>query len=180
MNSAKRTLAGSIIVVVAMGAIAQVQAANRPHGLAAPHSAPVMPQRPHGRSRRALGTGGITVPGRIADLPQLPPDITVTALPLPQTPLSACQALDAAEAWSRSTDTDVDPTTRAVPVILNYGLAPADQHLKAWIVTINRDMTSQGPAGSPRAVLHKLCIAVDATTGAFIVAFGAGQGTLLP
>jgi len=130
MNIVKTASVGGLVVAVAIGAMAQVQAAKRTHVLAASHGTQGTLHRSPAHGRSAVGPSGIDVPGNVADLPQLPPDIRVAALPLSGTSLSARQALDAAEGWSHSTDTYVDSNARAIPVSLDYGLAPGDQNLK--------------------------------------------------
>ncbi len=85
-------------------------------------------------------------------------------------------ALNAASAAFGLGDSDVDPNARAVPAIVSVGALPANQNIKAWLVTFDKDTYSQGPIGPgrPQMVSHKLCVVVDATTGQYAVAFNAG------
>ena len=133
-------------------------------------------------------TSDVTAPGNIAAIPWAP-DTSYAPLTLSETRITSRQALDAAEAWSSSTDSDIDPNARATPAIVTVGqnpaihaVNPAFDHIKAWVVTINRDPGSLGPLttiANPteyvRFVSHKLCIVIDALSGKFIVAYNAGH-----
>ncbi|HZS89742.1 MAG TPA: hypothetical protein VFE42_19915 [Chloroflexota bacterium] len=151
MNTSRNLLAIGLTVTIAVGGI--VQAANHIDVTAAT---------------------SIDLPGSITGLPAAPPETFFAPLALSQTHVSSRQALDAAEAWSGSTDSDVDRSSRAVPAVVSVGQNPLYHNMKAWVVTINADTVSHGPVGSPKFVSHKLCIVIDALTGHFIMAFNAG------
>jgi hypothetical protein len=123
---------------------------------------------------------GITVPGDISAIPDASPEkVTLAPLPLNQTQVSARQALDAAEAQWHATDSDVDPNARAVPAVISVGNGGLVQNVKAWVVTLNHDTESQGPAWDPVRVKHKLVVVIDATTGQYLMAYNAGPSQIL-
>jgi hypothetical protein len=103
----------------------------------------------------------------------------VAPLPLSETQVTTRQALNAAEAAFNPTDSDVDPNARAVPAIISVGTAGLNQNVKAWVVVLNKDTYSHGPAWDPVRVKHKLCVVIDATTGQFRVAYNAGPAQIV-
>jgi hypothetical protein len=171
-------LAVTVVVASAVAVAHSGNAAPQRHAAAQPPS-----RRPASTTvlpTATITTTGITVPGSISALPDASPaKVTLAPLPLDQAQVSARQALDAAEAAWGATDSDVDPNARAVPAVISVGNGGLTQNVKAWVVTLNHDTHSQGPAWDPVQVKHKLVVVIDATTGKSLMAYNAGPSQIV-
>jgi hypothetical protein len=171
-------LAGILAMAGAVAVAHSGDAAPQRHAAAQPPSSPtastiVLPTA-------TVTATGITVPGRISALPDASPaKVTLAPLPLDQAQASARHALDAAEAAWGVTDSDVDPNARAMPAVISVGNGGLTQNVKAWVVTLNHDTYSQGPAWDPVQVKHKLVVVIDATTGKYLMAYNAGPSQIV-
>lgn len=122
----------------------------------------------------ARAASGIEVPGDITALPQANGVTYEATLPVADRRVTTRQALDVAEREFALTDSQIDTSARAVPVVLTVGSSLAQKHMKAWVVTANVDMYLPSRPGTHGTRAHKLCVIVDAATGKYILAYPAG------
>jgi hypothetical protein len=123
---------------------------------------------PVARASVDLGT-----PGAVSSLPQANGVGYGTALPPATLAVSARQAINTAEQEYGLTDAQIDPTARATPVVVSVGLSPTEQNMHVWVVTAHVKVALRAPTESGKA-LSNLCILIDASTGKYIMAYGAG------
>lgn len=123
----------------------------------------------HPAAHAAIDLG---MPGSISSLPQANGVAYGAAVVSPA--ISARQAIDAAEAEYGLTDAQIDPVARATAVVVNVGASPAEQNMHVWVVTADTSVAVRGRPGAPAESLPQLCILIDAFTGKYIMAYGAG------
>jgi hypothetical protein len=88
--------------------------------------------------------------------------------------ISARQAIIAAEQEYGLTDAQIDPGARATAVLVSVGSLPTEQNMRVWVVTADVPVALRGGLRMPAGTLSKLCILIDASTGKYIMAYGAG------
>ena len=124
---------------------------------------------PVARASVDLGT-----PGAVSSLPQANGVAYGTALSPATLAVSARQAINAAEQEYGLTDVQIDPIARATAVVVSVGMSPTEQNMRVWVVTADVPVALRGGPRTPPGALSRLCILIDASTGKYVMAYGAG------
>lgn len=96
------------------------------------------------------------------------PAMTLVALPPSALQVSASQAVSVAKREFALDDSQLDSSVGVVAAELTLGRDPTKQKQQVEIVTADQDF--QGPNG---VLYHRLCVVVDAHTGAYLYAYTA-------
>jgi hypothetical protein len=120
----------------------------------------------------AQASASLDIPGDSGSLPQAN-GVTYGGAVLSPI-ISARQAINAAEQEYGLTDAQIDPVARATAVLVSVGTLPTEQNMRVWVVTADVPVALRGGPRTPAGTLSKLCILIDALTGKYVMAYGAG------